>query len=207
MWSLNDRVRIRAKTLEEFNNEHAEWSNLIHLYERNDSTQYIYDESFIKIMEKPLLQNKKQFEVKVLKNDLDYFEEGQIQKHCVRTYLNTYSSIIISIRDKTNVMNRMTCEFKHGTTPYDDLGFDRLKDYNSPRPGQSRLKYNALPIEETWKELNKKIKKRFINYCEIHKLNRPKIEVYNKINGNKRMVDLKNNGIEVFDFIGNDLPF
>tara|TARA_R110001583_G_scaffold194121_1_gene364357 strand:- start:271 stop:2040 length:1770 start_codon:yes stop_codon:yes gene_type:complete len=208
LWSFNDKVRIKAKTLSQFNNEHAEWSNLIHLYERNDSTQYIYDESFIKVMEKPLLQSEKEFEVKILKNDLDYFEEGQTQKHCVRTYLGNHSSIIMSIREKTNTMNRMTCEFKHETPQsHDDLDLSRLKDYNLPRGVQSRLKYNVLPIEETWKELNKKINKRFVNYCNTHKLNRPKIEVYNKINGNKRVVDWENNGIEVFDFVGNDLPF
>lgn len=208
LWSFNDKVRIRAKTLQQFNDEHSEWSNLVHLYERNDSTQYIYDERFINFMEKPLIENGEEFEVKILKNDLEYFEEGQTQKHCVRTYLNTYSSIIISIREKINLMNRMTCEFKHATTPpHDDLGFDRMKDYNLPRPVQSRLKFNALPVEETWKELNKKINKRFMKYCTIHKLTKPKIEVHNKINGKKRLVDLKNNGIEVFDFIGNDLPF
>ena len=207
LWSFNDKVRIKAKNLKQFNEEHSEWSNLIHLYERHDSTQYIYEEEFVKVMEKPLFDSGKEFEVKVLQNDLDYFEEGQTQKHCVRTYLHTYSSVIISIREKSNPMNRMTCEFKHGTEPYDRLGFDALKDYNLPRPVQSRLKYNALPVEKPWNELNTKINKRFRTYCSTNTLTKPKIEICNKINGNKRMVDLKNNGIEAFDFIGNDLPF
>ena len=208
IWSFNDKIRIKAKTLNQFNEEHAEWANLIHLYERNDETQYHYDSEFIKIMEEPLSQNGEEYDVKVLKNDLEYFEEGQTQKHCVRTYLNTYSSIIISIRETNNTINRMTCEFKHATgVPHDDLGFDRMKDYNLPRPVQSRLKFNALPVEETWKELNKKINKRFMKYCNTHKLTKPKIEVHNKVSGHKRMVDIKNNGIEAFDFVGNDLPF
>ncbi len=208
LWAFNDKVRVKAKKLDEFNTEHAEWSNLIHLYERNDSTNYIYDKSFIEFMEKPLIQNNKEYDVKILKNDLEYFEEGQVQKHCVRTYLNTYSSIIISIREEENNLNRMTCEFKHGTpTPLDSVGFNRLKDYNQPRAAQSRLKYNALPIEKDWKELKDKINKRFKTYCNSYELQRPKIEIHNKINGNKRVVDLKNNGIEVFDFVVDDLPF
>ena len=208
LWSFNNKIRIKAKTLNQFNEEHSEWANLIHLYERNDETQYHYNSEFIKIMEEPFLQNGKEYEVKVLKNDVEYFEEGQTQKHCVRTYLSSYNSIIVSVREGNNPLNRMTCEFKHATDiPHDELGFDRLKDYNLPRPVQSRLKFNALPVEETWKELNKKINKRFMKYCNTHQLTKPKIEVHNKVSGHKRMVDIKNNGIEAFDFVGNDLPF
>mgnify|MGYP003661311923 FL=1 len=46
-----------------------------------------------------------------------------------------------------------------------------------------------------------------MKYCNTHQLTKPKIEVHNKVSGHKRMVDIKNNGIEAFDFVGNDLPF
>tara|TARA_R110000787_G_scaffold223740_1_gene332024 strand:- start:111 stop:536 length:426 start_codon:yes stop_codon:yes gene_type:complete len=47
----------------------------------------------------------------VLTNDIEYFEEGQFQNNCVRTYLTFYQSVIVSIRKGDK---RVTCEFSDG---------------------------------------------------------------------------------------------
>ena len=109
---------IKAKTLKQFEDEHVVWSNLIHLCERNKETVYHYDEGFIKFMEEDIICDKEHHQVMILKTDLDYFDEGQHQHHCVRSYVDRYKSLIISVRKGEE---RMTSEFApNGVT---SLGF------------------------------------------------------------------------------------
>ena len=110
--------------------------------------------------------------VKVLKTDTDYFKEGQIQHHCVRTYLDKYKSIIISVR-KTHEkgMERMTCEFLTNseiTNPH------LIKDYsNTPTLVQARMKYNKNP-EGNWEVIKRLLRKEFLDYtCKPRNATRP----------------------------------
>ena len=89
-------------------------------------------------MEVPVNVNGNEYEVRVLKNDTDYFEEGQIQNHCVRSYLDKYDSIIISVRDKTNTLERMTVEFK-GECNHNILQYNKItgqKKIFTPKHGK-----------------------------------------------------------------------
>ena len=176
-------VKIKSKTRKQFDEEHKEWSDLLHLCERNKETTYLYDPTFMEKMQEPLYGPNKneKYEVKVLKTDLEYFQEGQIQHHCVRTYLDRYDSIIVSIRNNnTQNPERVTIEF--------DYGNKTIKDYREPRMVQAKMKYNHEPTGD-WKELIKKLNKRF---KEIKKIEKPKIEVYNKISGQKNTLDSSN---------------
>ena len=116
-------------------------------------------------MEKPITKLYKdvitKYEIKVLKTDLEYFNEGQYQHHCVRNYLDRYDSIIISIRrEGEGEFKRMTVEF--------DYGNKSLKDYRKPRLVQAQMKYNQNPTRE-WEELINELKERFTQFKKFKK--------------------------------------
>ena len=171
------KKRIKSYTEEKFHEEHQEWAELIHQCERNEQTTYQYQDNFIINMEKDINYEETNYKVKVLSNDLEYFNEGQVQSHCVRSYLDRYESIIVSVRkDNLDSMERMTCEFTHNV--------ENLKDYSPARLIQTRMKYNKLPKGE-WKKIEEKLNKRFIGFLKHNKLKKPKIELYNKISNIK----------------------
>ena len=200
---LEDHLRIRSKNLEHFNMTHTEWSNLIHIYQRNIETHYLYSSKFLKELEEPIIINNKEYEVKVLKNDKDYFEEGQIQHHCVRSYLDRYDSIIVSVRNKSDVLERMTVEFK-GESSHSGYR-DSIKDYRGRTMVQSQMKFNQPPIGE-WEKVRSTIHHTFMNLKNIES---PEIMQYNKITGKKLKFTQYHGKIdgERFDFNETDLPF
>ena len=172
--------KIKAKTLTEFNVEHSEWSNLIHECERTTQVNYLYPESFLKHMEKPIEIDGEKYFVKVLKDDTDYFKEGQIQHHCVRTYLDKYKSIIISVRKNQETGHeRMTCEFLSNS---EITRHTLRKDYsNTPTLVQSRMKYNLIP-EGNWDVVKRLVRKEFLDYtCNTRNPTRPSIKITNNL--------------------------
>ena len=129
-------VKIKCKNKKQFNEEHHQWADLVHLCERNKETIYHYDPTFLESIEKPITHlykgTRTKYEIKILRTDLEYFNEGQYQHHCVRTYLDRYDSIIISVRrDHTTNPKRMTVEFGFGN--------HTIKDYSAPRMLQAQL--------------------------------------------------------------------
>ena len=122
---------------------------------------------------------------------MEYYEEGKVQSHCVRTYVDSYDSMVISVRDGEDVLNRMTMEFKYG------------KDKKT-KLIQSRMRFNKDP-EGMWEELIGTVSKRVLG---IKGLKSCKIGVYNKLSGKTRFVkvgDKTNN--QVFYLPNDDLPF
>ena len=173
-------VKIKSKNEKQFDKEHNQWADLIHLCERNKQTTYQYHPSFIKTMESPITLNSKKFEVTLLKTDLDYFNEGQHQIHCVRSYLDKYDSIIVSVRAVKG--ERMTLEFNYGNNK-------SIKDYQEPTLVQARMKFNKNPQGE-WIDVMEKVKKRFNSFKNLKK---PTIEIYNKLTGKKIVFDREKN--------------
>ena len=204
LWKLGEKVRVRSKNLKNFNREHQEWSNLIHLHQRSIETHYQYDHKFLTNMEVPVNVNGNEYEVMVLKNDTDYFEEGQIQNHCVRSYLDKYDSIIISVRDKTNTLERMTVEFK-GECNHNSRHIQSMKDYRGRIMMQSQMRFNQPPIGD-WEKVKKIL---YQNFLKIKDIEQPNILQYNKITGQKKIFTPKHGKIEgeMFDFPDGDLPF
>ena len=177
-------VKIKCKNIKQFTNEHSEWSDLIHLCERNKQTTYSYDHDFIETMEKPIMYmntlegNIIKYDVTLLKTDLEYFNEGQYQQHCVRTYLDKYDSMIFSVRGHSeSEYKRMTVEF--------DYGNENLKDYRRPGIVQAQMKFNQKPNGE-WLEILNELNSRFKNFKNLKK---PKIEIYNKLTRKKIVFD------------------
>ena len=186
---------IKAKTLQHFNNEHSEWSDLVHLCQRNEQTTYHYKNNFLSHMEQDIKSENEKYRVKILNSDLEYFNEGQVQSNCVITYLDRHTSIIVSVRKgHINAIDRMTCEFTHGN-----------KRDNQPRLIQSRLRFNAIPKDE-WVGIEDILRKRFVEFCKDNKLEKPKVEIYNKISGKKYNIGEINKRELTNNFIV-DLPF
>jgi|TARA_R110000787_G_scaffold93540_2_gene195800 hypothetical protein len=184
-------VKVRCRNLNTFNIEHQEWSNMVHTYSSAEETRYHYEDSVLDIVEKDIDINGHIYNVSLLKTDMEYYEEGKVQSHCVRTYVDSYDSMVISVRDGEDVLNRMTMEFKYG------------KDKKT-KLIQSRMRFNKDP-EGMWEELIGTVSKRVLG---IKGLKSCKIGVYNKLSGKTRFVkvgDKTNN--QVFYLPNDDLPF
>jgi hypothetical protein len=165
--------KIKAKDILVFNDEHYEWSELLTKCENNIITEYIYPKEFLEHIEKEIVLDGETYFVKVLKNNLDYVMEGTTQNHCVGTYVNSYKSIIISVR-KNDIkgLERMTCEFLPNCK----------SSNNEPNLVQARMKFNNQP-KDNWDVVKRLVRKEFLDYCcvKTNKI-RPTISVTNSIN-------------------------
>ena len=106
-------VSLRAKNKMEFRDEHLRFSELYQSYKKGFWTR-IYDEEMVKHIQNPIFGD---FGVTyypvVLKNTDDYNEESSVQNNCVRTYILTPNSFIVSLRESEYYGdNRLTVEYK-----------------------------------------------------------------------------------------------
>lgn len=120
-------ISIKAKTVEQFNKEHTEYSLLISKINKGYTMKYEYDPNLIEWIEEPIGWDYYPY---ILKTEDDYFEEGNTMHHCVNSYLKNTNSIIISIRCKLTD-ERVTCEY----------------DIKSGRPIQQKYFSNQAPPE------------------------------------------------------------
>tara|TARA_R110000803_G_scaffold47825_4_gene99589 strand:- start:10879 stop:12741 length:1863 start_codon:yes stop_codon:yes gene_type:complete len=104
---LGEIVSIVSKNHDSFIEEHNRWSALIHHLTSDKLTSYVYCDNVLETIHREY----RGYTFKVLTNDIEYFEEGQFQNNCVRTYLTFYQSVIVSIRKGDK---RVTCEFSDG---------------------------------------------------------------------------------------------
>ena len=199
---------IKSKTLDKFNDEHSDWSNLLHGCERTTQVNYLYPDNFLTHIEKPIDLDCDKYFVKVLKDDNDYFKEGQIQHHCIRTYLDRYKSIIISVRkNHESGMERMTCEFNRVLSWKGWKLEDRERDvgggeYNAPTLSQARMKYNNIP-QGDWEVVMKLLRKEFLDYsCKPKNNTMPIIKISNKMTNH---VETLKYDVEVNRFISDDV--
>lgn len=121
--SMVDRLReydpeltINAKSIDEFYNEHSELSKMITAIKKGWVVEYQYDQKTIDVIEQPLncLYDNDTLHVLypvILKREEEYGEEGSFMHHCVASYANKDTSIIISLRDKSGG-ERVTCEYQ-----------------------------------------------------------------------------------------------
>jgi hypothetical protein len=112
--SMGVKHIIRANDTLSFRIEHARLSEEIYFLEKGYYGSIVYDDS-IDVLENPINIINKVYKPVLLRTQLEYREEGNIQHHCVGTYFDHSRSIIISIRCDNE---RVTCEFdvKTGNT-------------------------------------------------------------------------------------------
>ena len=112
----------------------------------------IHDETLIKAIPERIKVKDVGYYPVLLKNDLDYFKEGQHQTSCVSTYVSQKDCYIVSIRKGgPDGGERATCEFRY-----------KGKSLNP----QNRLKRNGS-LTNDWEEVISQFKTKL--YCNIKK--------------------------------------
>lgn len=158
-------IKMRATTYEDFHVEHSELSKMVSLIKKGWTVEYQFDNRMVRLVEEPMTfvgedLVTRTFKPQILKREEDYTEEGSFMHHCVATYANKESSIIISLRTDNNA-DRVTCEF--------------IK--KSGECVQERHFCNRIPpkhFEEPLKILRDRVKKfahqRLLNHIDVKKV-------------------------------------
>jgi hypothetical protein len=172
-------IMMRAKTWQEFHNEHLELSRLDRLIKKGSVIEYVFDEKLISTIEEPIKvweldgivhsEKYRMYYPVLLKQEMEYSEEGSHMHHCVASYSNKEISIIVSLRADSPVgTERVTNEF----------------DVRDKTCTQSRYFCNQTPPEHFEDALDA-LKRRITNYK------------YSIKSTEKRVIPLTINGIEV----------
>jgi len=188
----NEKVKIKAKNMDEFTEEHSDWATKLHYHESNTRTVLIHDETLIKAIPERIKVKDVGYYPILLKSDLDYFKEGQHQTSCVRTYVTQKNCYIISIRKgDPDGGERATCEFRY--------------EGKSLNP-QNRLKRN-VSLTNDWEEVISQFKTKL--YCNIKKY--PNSDELNLVPHSVETEYVKDSykltkNVEFYEF-NDDLPF
>jgi hypothetical protein len=112
--SYDPNLYMKARTINEFNQEHQELSKMISAIRKGWVLEYKYDDETIQIIESDLetvFEDKLQkLYPHILKREEEYVEEGSFMHHCVASYADKDKSMIVSVRNEDG-SDRVTCEF------------------------------------------------------------------------------------------------
>ncbi len=120
-------IRMKANNRTKFHSEHMELSKIISQIRKGWVIQYFYPEETIRQIQQPIKVFKSiDFELGlkgtdmneniiitpyVLTREEEYIEEGKFMHHCVASYAETDTSMIVSLRTQDG-QDRVTCEFQ-----------------------------------------------------------------------------------------------
>lgn len=179
-------IEMKAATLKDFHSEHIDFSSLQRTIGKGYSVKYIFDDKLINAIESPIIAGDKTYYPVLLKIDDEYTEEGEHMHHCVASYSDKDSSIIISIReDSPKGSERITCEFN-------------TKDRKLI---QSRYFCNAEPPSRFEEPLNKILHKVHFFKGSIKSIKKEHIPLV--INGVQINIEKRDNNF--LEFFGNDI--
>jgi hypothetical protein len=189
-------VRLKSDNLKDFEEEHLEWSDKLSKAQRIIETKYEYPDHFTKEIETDFTSPwKKIYTPVILKDDLEYKEEGNYQNHCVGSYVDTYESDIISVRREDG--ERVTLEY---------IIKPRSKEVILK---QAQLKFNQEPTEE-WHKVIEFLTNIIIDLVNEKLYDNPKITTRHLYNGFTKEIDYnkntKHHNQAIYEPVG-DLPF
>jgi hypothetical protein len=108
-------IRMRANNISKFHTEHNELSKIISAIKKGWVVQYFYPEETIRQIQLPIKGTDMDDYITitpfVLTREEEYIEEGKFMHHCVASYAETDTSMIVSLRTEDE-QDRVTCEFK-----------------------------------------------------------------------------------------------
>jgi len=120
-------IRMKANSRIKFHNEHNELSKIISAIKKGWVVQYFYPEETIRQIQQPIKVFKSidigpdlkgtdmddyiTITPFVLTREEEYIEEGKFMHHCVASYAETDTSMIVSLRTEDE-QDRVTCEFQ-----------------------------------------------------------------------------------------------
>jgi hypothetical protein len=106
--------KMTSTNYDAFHNEHLELSKMSRLIKKAWTTEYQFDGRMVRHVEEKIEYVKEGveyvFNPVILKREEEYVEEGSFMYHCVATYANKETSIVISLR-LNHGLDRVTCEF------------------------------------------------------------------------------------------------
>ena len=120
-------IRMRANSMGKFHTEHMELSKIIAQIKKGWVIQYFYPQETVRQIELPI-KVCKSIDIEpglkgtdmdeyvvitpyVLTREEEYMEEGKFMHHCVASYAETDTSMIVSLRTEDQ-QDRVTCEFQ-----------------------------------------------------------------------------------------------
>jgi hypothetical protein len=107
------KVKLKAKTYEEFVQEHREWTDLVDDINKSTIITHIYEKDFLNYIQQPITIDGVKMTPVVLRDTYEYRDESYTQHNCIKTYIEHTETCVISLRDKDD--NRITNEFvPHG---------------------------------------------------------------------------------------------
>jgi len=101
--------KLKAKTYDEFVEEHQEWTNMVDKINNTTNVTHIYSKDFLNYIQQPITIGNKTMTPVVLRDTYEYRDESSVQSNCVKTYIEHRDTCIISLRDEKD--NRITNEF------------------------------------------------------------------------------------------------
>jgi len=103
------KVKLKAKTYEEFIQEHREWTDLVDEINKSTIITHIYKKDFLNYIQQPITIDGVKMTPVVLRDTYEYRDESYVQSNCVKTYIEHKDTCVISLRDEND--KRITNEF------------------------------------------------------------------------------------------------
>jgi hypothetical protein len=184
-------VKLKAKTYEEFVQEHREWTDLVDDINKSTIITHIYEKDFLNYIQQPITIDGVKMTPVVLRDTYEYRDESYVQSNCVKTYIEHKDTCVISLRDEND--KRITNEFL-------PMGEDK-KMVNV----QSRARFNGVvlgtDLQPFIEQLNLKMKKA----CKEKIYGKAQVIKECKLTGKQSQIE-KGGGRHQYRFDG-DLPF
>jgi len=109
---LGENVKWVSDNLSSFNKEHAEYSEKIDYYRKGKYFR-IYPEYMYDLLKTPITYHNDKYYPVLLDETSNYVMESTIQSNCVKTYIGTSGSYIVSLRKgSVDSEDRATIEFR-----------------------------------------------------------------------------------------------
>tara|TARA_R110000787_G_scaffold1058_1_gene3835 strand:- start:1760 stop:3523 length:1764 start_codon:yes stop_codon:yes gene_type:complete len=192
-------MKLKAKTYEEFVQEHIEWTDLLDDINSSTTVTHIYKKDFLNYIQQPLTIGGVKMTPVVLRDTHEYRDESNNQHNCVKSYVEHKNTCIISLRDCDD--NRITNEYGPNIeTPHN---FDTIDDENRVMTNrQSRGRFNTSVPEDL---------QPFIELLNLKMVRASKEQIYGKTQvikecgatGTRKQIGSINNDWEIRD----GLPF
>ena len=184
-------AEMRADNWAKFTAEHTELSKIQRTIKKGYTTEYVFDQKLIDYIEEPIkifksidigpglkgtdMDSYELYYPVLLRKDIQYSEEGAHMHHCVASYIDTETSVIVSLRHQSaEGHERVTTEFKthkysciqsryfcngvppeHFDRPLNILK-ERIEKWQATKPIKS-LEKNRIPLIINGKEVAKPI--------------------------------------------------
>jgi hypothetical protein len=160
LMNYGETVKIKAKTYDQFVDEHDEWSTIVKSYQNGIVERY-YGEN-AKNVEKVIEHNGVLYYPVLFTTTTDYDNESTVQQNCVRTYSEKAHCLIISLRkNSVESKERLTIEYAISKG-----GLNRV---------QTKARFNQMPNEE-WNDVIRKLDDNVKECWDKVEINLPEIK-------------------------------